>query len=211
MTTGEGGMIITDDDTLWRNMSEYHDHGHDHAEKPGGRGADGRSFVGFNYRMMELQGAIGLAQLAKLDAIIAAQKENKAKMQEAVSRLAGVSFRNQLDAAGDSATFLAFMLADGKQTKAVNEILAAQGAGAVYFADNTWHYYPKWEHLLAGSTLSKSGWPFASPEGRRRVIYDQDVLPQSAGILDRTLVYQVPVKLSDERLAKIVAAVRKCD
>lgn len=211
MTTGEGGMIITDDDTLWRNMSEYHDHGHDHAEKPGGRGADGRSFVGFNYRMMELQGAIGLAQLAKLDAIIAAQKENKAKMQEAVSRLAGVSFRNQLDAAGDSATFLAFMLADGKQTKAVNEILAAQGAGAVYFADNTWHYYPKWEHLLAGSTLSKSGWPFASPEGRRRVIYDQDALPQSAGILDRTLVYQVPVKLSDERLAQIAAAVRKCD
>ena len=30
LTTGEGGMIITDDLDLWRSMSEYHDHGHDH-------------------------------------------------------------------------------------------------------------------------------------------------------------------------------------
>jgi len=68
MTTGEGGMIITDDAALWQRMSEYHDHGHDHVSNPGGRGGEGRRFIGFNYRMMELQGAIGIAQLAKLDA-----------------------------------------------------------------------------------------------------------------------------------------------
>ncbi len=209
MTTGEGGMIVTDDEELWRVMSEYHDHGHDHAEKPGGRGADGRNFIGFNYRMMELQGAIGLAQLAKLDTIIANQKENKAKMREAVSLLKGVRFRTQLDEQGDSATFLAFSLPSGEQAIEVNKILAENGAGAVYFADNTWHFYPKWEHLLTGSTVSRKGWPFKMPDGRRRVIYAPDLLPQSAEILDRTLVYQVPVKLSDERLAQIAAAVKK--
>jgi 8-amino-3,8-dideoxy-alpha-D-manno-octulosonate transaminase len=207
MTTGEGGMIITDDEKLWRNMSEYHDHGHDHAEKPGGRGADGRRFIGFNYRMMELQGAIGLAQLAKLDDIIARQRENKAKMRAAVSRLDGVTFRHQLDESGDSATFLAFSLPTIEQTVRVNKILAANDAGAVYFAANTWHYYPEWEHLLAGSTVAKGGWPFKLPDGRRRVIYAPDLLPQSAEILGRTLVYQVPVILSDERLAQITAAV----
>ena len=83
MTTGEGGMCITSDEKLWQRMSEYHDHGHDHVPNPGGRGGEGRPFIGFNYRMMEIQGAIGLAQLAKLDGIVAAQKKNKAFFQEA--------------------------------------------------------------------------------------------------------------------------------
>ncbi len=206
MTTGEGGMIITDDPDLWRKMSEYQDHGHDHAPNPGGRGGEGRSFIGFNYRMMELQGAIGLAQLAKLDAMIAAQKKNKLAMREAISQIPGVTFRTILDEAGDSATFIAFMLPDAEKTKAVNEVLKANGAGAVYFAVNTWHYYPKWEHLLAGSTLAGSGWPFSGEDGRRRVVYDPAALPGSAAILDRTLVYQVPIKLSEERLSQIRAA-----
>lgn len=58
-------------------MSEYHDHGHDHIPNPGGRGGEGRPFIGFNYRMMEIQGAIGLAQLAKLDEIVTRQRANK--------------------------------------------------------------------------------------------------------------------------------------
>ncbi|MDH4321894.1 MAG: DegT/DnrJ/EryC1/StrS family aminotransferase, partial [Desulfobulbaceae bacterium] len=117
MTTGEGGMVVTNDETLWRNMSEYHDHGHDHAVNPGGRGGEGRSFVGFNFRMMELQGAMGLAQLAKLDGMIAAQRKNKAAMKAAVEKLPGVTFRTILDEAGDSATFLAFMLPDAAKTR----------------------------------------------------------------------------------------------
>lgn len=210
MTTGEGGMVITDDEQLWRKMSEYHDHGHDHAVNPGGRGGEGRSFIGLNFRMMELQGAIGLAQLAKLDSgIIAPQKKNKAAMKAAVAKLPGVTFRNVLDEAGDNATFLAFFLPDAEKAGKVNAVLGENGAGAVCFANNTWHYYPKWEHLLAGSTLAKSGWPFNGLDGKRRVVYDPAALPKSAAIMDRLLVYQVPVKLSDERLNQISAAIDK--
>ena len=209
MTTGEGGMVITDKEDLWRKMSEYHDHGHDHAVNPGGRGGEGRSFIGFNYRMMELQGAIGLAQLAKLDNMIAAQKKNKAALKEAVSKLPGVTFRRILDEKGDSATFLAFFLPDSEKALLVNRILAENGGGAIYFANNTWHYYPQWEHLMIGASLSRSGWPFKGEGGRRRVIYDSQVLPQSAGIMDRLLVYQVPVKLADKRLEQLTAALEQ--
>lgn len=209
ITTGEGGMVITDDQNLWRNMSEYHDHGHDHAQNPGGRGGEGRSFIGFNFRMMEIQGAIGLAQLAKLDGIIAAQRENKAKLKAAVQNIAGVTFRDLQDESGDSATFLAFGLKDAAHTVAVNKALQEHGAGAVYFADNTWHFYPKWEHLLDGATLANSGWPFNKCHGsKRRVIYDPKLLPESAGIMSKTLVYQVPVVLSDERLAQVENALK---
>jgi len=209
MTTGEGGMVITDDERLWRYMSEYHDHGHDHVPNPGGRGGEGRSFIGFNYRMMELQGAIGLAQLAQLDDMIDAQKKNKAAIKDVVSRIPGVSFRTLVDEEGDTATFFAFFLSSPAKAQKVNTILQDNGAGAISFASNTWHYYPKWEHLINGSTIARSGWPFKDQDGRRRVIYDPEQLPASAEIISRLLVYQVPVKLSDERLAQISAAVDK--
>ncbi len=209
MTTGEGGMIITDDEDLWLRMSEYHDHGHDHVINPGGRGGEGRSFIGFNYRMMEIQGAIGLAQLAKLDYIVEEQRKNKAALKEAAAGIRGVTFRNILDEQGDSATFLAFFLPDAEKALAVNQVLKENGAGAIYFADNTWHYYPKWEHLINGSTLARSGWPFRDDGSKRKVVYDPGVLPASAAIIDRLLVYQIPVLLPESRLKQMTAALKK--
>lgn len=208
MTTGEGGMVITDDEELWRAMSEYHDHGHDHAVNPGGRGGEGRRFIGFNYRMMEIQGAIGLAQLAKLDSMITEQKKNKALLKEAAGKIPGVTFREILDEEGDSATFLAFMLPDKERAAQVNQVLRDNGAGAINFGENTWHFYPQWEHLLESKTPSRNGWPF-STGGKRRVIYDPDGLPQSVGIMSRTLVYQVPIKLGEEQKSTMLAALEK--
>jgi len=208
MTTGEGGMCITGDNNLWRNMSEYHDHGHDHVENPGGRGGEGRRFIGFNYRMMELQGAMGLAQLAKLDAMIAAQKKTKARLKTALAGIDGVTFRKLIDEEGDSATFLAFMLPDAKRAAYVNSILQENNCGAINFGENTWHFYPSWEHLLGGKTLAKNGWPFMA-HGKRRVIYDPEGLPASAALMNRTLVFPIPVKISADRLAEMETAIAR--
>lgn len=208
MTTGEGGMCITNDETLWRRMAEYQDHGHDHIPNPGGRGGESRSFIGFNFRMMEIQGAIGLAQLAKLNGIVTAQQRNKQFFQEAVSVLPGVSFREILDPAGDSATFLTFLLPEKGKTQAVNAVLRQEGAGAIQWAENNWHYYPRWEHLLEGKTYCHGGWPFQA-HGKRRVVYDPQALPASAVIMERALTYQVPILLGDEQKTKIAAALKK--
>ncbi|GAJ14306.1 unnamed protein product, partial [marine sediment metagenome] len=77
ITTGEGGMVLTDNKALYDRADEYHDHGHDHNPNVS-RAMEGRSILGFNYRMGELQGALGLAQLGKLEYVIAEQKKNKA-------------------------------------------------------------------------------------------------------------------------------------
>jgi 8-amino-3,8-dideoxy-alpha-D-manno-octulosonate transaminase len=209
MTTGEGGMIITASEDLWRIMSEYHDHGHDHVVNPGGRGGEGRRFIGFNYRMMELQGAIGIAQLAKLDSMIAAQKKTKAALKEAASAIPGVSFREIIDEAGDSATFLCFFLESREQCQRVNRVLTENKAGAINFGENTWHFYPRWEHMLAGATVARSGWPFCEPDGRRRVVYDPELLPVSAELINRTLVYPIPVKMTEERLEEMRTALSR--
>lgn len=209
MTTGEGGMIITDDSELWRTMSEYQDHGHDHEVNPGGRGGESRRFVGFNYRMMELQGAIGIAQLAKLDSMIAAQQKNKKRLKIAAAEIPGVTFRELLDEKGDSATFFSFFLQDHDHCTKVNASLKESGFGGINFADNGWHFYPKWEHLLAGKTATVSGYPFVEPGGRRRVIYDPQLLPQSADILGRTLVFPISINMKDELLDNMCKALKK--
>ncbi|HDI78513.1 MAG TPA: DegT/DnrJ/EryC1/StrS family aminotransferase, partial [Desulfobacteraceae bacterium] len=85
ITTGEGGMLITEDESLYIKASQYHDHGHDHNPNLP-RGLEGRDFIGFNFRMMELQGAIGIAQLKKLDSIILKrQRKNKKIIKELLS------------------------------------------------------------------------------------------------------------------------------
>ncbi|MEN8199335.1 MAG: DegT/DnrJ/EryC1/StrS family aminotransferase [Thermodesulfobacteriota bacterium] len=203
MTTGEGGMIITDDQELWRAMSEYHDHGHDHVVNPGGRGGEGRRFIGFNYRMMELQGAMGIAQLAKLDSMIVAQRQHKARLREAASAIPGVKFRKLVDEAGDTATFFAFMMESSEQCQKVARVLSDAGVPAINFSENSWHFYPSWEHLHKGAAVAASGYPFCEPGGKRRVVYDPDVLPKSALLMARTLVYPVSIKMDEAQLQKM--------
>ncbi|MFW2364931.1 MAG: DegT/DnrJ/EryC1/StrS family aminotransferase [Desulforhopalus sp.] len=209
ITTGEGGMIITDDEELWRTMSEYQDHGHDHKVNPGARGGEGRRFIGFNYRMMELQGAIGLAQLAKLDSIVASQQKNKSILKEAASAIPGVRFRELVDEEGDSATFLTFTMEDRNHCVKVNDKLKLEGFGAINFAENSWHFYPKWEHLLEGKSSVASGYPFADAGGKRRIVYDPENLPQSTALLERTLVYPVSIKMSEKQLSDMSGALKK--
>ncbi|MBW1635435.1 MAG: DegT/DnrJ/EryC1/StrS family aminotransferase [Deltaproteobacteria bacterium] len=209
MTTGEGGMIITDDDELWRTMSEYHDHGHDHKVNPAGRGGEGRRFIGFNYRMMELQGAIGIAQLAKLDSMVAAQQKNKTMLKSGAGKIPGVTFREILDDKGDSATFFAFSLQDADHCQRVNDSLKSDGFGAINFAENSWHFYPGWEHLLGEKTVTFSGYPFIREGGKRQVVYDPEMLPRSAEILGKTLIYPVSINMKPELLSDMCKALEK--
>lgn len=69
VTTGEGGMITTDDPALARRLRALRNHGQDpDAATP--------SFImpGFNYRLTEFQGALGLTQMSKLDRVIRARR-----------------------------------------------------------------------------------------------------------------------------------------
>jgi len=76
ITTGEGGMVTTNDAQLARTADMLRNHGAEISEEQRHHGprpyllAD-FNLLGFNYRMTDLQGAVGLAQLAKLDRFIA--------------------------------------------------------------------------------------------------------------------------------------------
>lgn len=77
ITTGEGGMLVTNKKKYYNYCNEYHDHGHQNLKKFS-RGNDRAKIPGFNYRMTEMQGVIGKVQLKKLDKILF---ENKKRYQ----------------------------------------------------------------------------------------------------------------------------------
>ena len=200
MTTGEGGMLIMDDPELYRRASEYHDHGHDHIGPD--RGLEGRSFIGFNFRMMELQGALGLAQLSKLKDMIARQKDHKNRLKKILSGIKGIRFRELVDPEGDTATFLAFSLPDQEKARAIKELSKKVGLGLIYFFENTWHYYRNWEHLLLQKTASHNGWPFRVEEEFRKLEYPQNLLPRTDERMARLLVMAINVKMDEGVFAK---------
>jgi len=80
ITTGEGGMLTTNDDALAETMDMLRNHGASVSEEQRHHGprpyllAD-FNLMGFNYRMTDLQGAVGVVQLAKLDAFIAERQQ----------------------------------------------------------------------------------------------------------------------------------------
>ncbi|MDP6930092.1 MAG: DegT/DnrJ/EryC1/StrS family aminotransferase [Planctomycetota bacterium] len=86
MTTGEGGILTTNDDELHRLARKF-------INKGWGYGEDepDHDQPGLNYRMTELQGAVGLAQLENLDAVVDRRRQAAARFLEALGSLPGVA------------------------------------------------------------------------------------------------------------------------
>ena len=80
ITTGEGGMITTNDDQLADIANKLRNHGAEISEEQRHKGPRPYllpefNLLGFNYRMTDLQGAVGLVQLAKLDQFITERQQ----------------------------------------------------------------------------------------------------------------------------------------
>ncbi|HRW49267.1 MAG TPA: DegT/DnrJ/EryC1/StrS family aminotransferase [Caldilinea sp.] len=73
ITTGEGGMVTTNDRVLAQLAWNLRDHAFSHERH------FWHKFVGFNYRMTNLQAAVGLAQVEQLDGFVAARRRNAAE------------------------------------------------------------------------------------------------------------------------------------
>lgn len=65
LTTSEGGMVVTDDELLWRRIQTLRDHGREPGAKP-----YFQTEIGQRYRMSDVLAALGLAQLERLDEIL---------------------------------------------------------------------------------------------------------------------------------------------
>ena len=153
ITCGEGGALITNEARYHTNADHYSDHGHDHIGND--RGAEGHPFLGYNYRISELNAAVGLAQIARLDDFIAIQKKNYTLLRQALEGISDIEFRKVPDKGVENYSFLSFFLPTPALAKKAQIALSAAGIdGCFYWFDNNWHYHTKWEHLKQLTSLS---------------------------------------------------------
>jgi len=146
ITCGEGGAVITNNKKYALHADHYQDHGHDHIGKD--RGAETHPFLGYNFRISELNAAVGLAQLDKLDGILKTQKENYTILREVLETIEGVTFRRVPEGGEENYSFLNFFLPTEELTKKAHKALAEAGVDACfYWFTNNWHYINGWEHL----------------------------------------------------------------
>ena len=146
ITCGEGGALIMNDDTLAVHADQFTDHGHDHVGND--RGAETHPNLGYNYRISELNAAVGLAQIRRTDEFINIQKKNKKILKDALKTIPEVSFRRIPDEDGDTATFLSFFMPTAELSMKVVDAFAEFGVDAYWnYYDNNWHYVRKWNHF----------------------------------------------------------------
>lgn len=202
VTCGEGGALITDDEGLYQRADQFADHGHDHLGGPD-RGADDHPILGTNFRISELNAAVGLAQLNKLDSILNTQRKNKYALKNAMADIPEVTFRYIPDAAGDSATFLSFFLPTEDRTRQIASNLAGNGIGSPYWYDNNWHYFRKWHHLKKMSRSARLSAELCDnlPD------YNKVVLNASDNIMKRTISMQIMLSWTQEDIENRIQAI----
>ena len=147
MTTGEGGMILFKDEATFKRAAAWHDHGHENNPLVP-RWEDTRSSSGFNFRMMELQGAVGLAQLKKLSTVISAQRENRRLIWQGIADFPGVNARLVPDGSYETADALVFQLTDPASAQRCRAELLAIGLSTKILPEAySWHFAGTWEHM----------------------------------------------------------------
>jgi 8-amino-3,8-dideoxy-alpha-D-manno-octulosonate transaminase len=161
ITSGEGGLIVTRSSALDKRCREYHDHGHENnPSRP--RGLDTRTAPGLNFRMTEMQAAVGMAQLAKMDQIVATNRRNKKILKQYIAASPKVRFRRITDEAGDLADTLIFSFEGKPETDAFLKKYLTAGMITKNIPDAVdWHFAGRWNHMFGEVPAYRDLWPTA--------------------------------------------------
>ena len=173
INSGDGGLVVTNDKSLFETAFGVHDQGH----KPSRLGVEvgARSVLGLNFRINELTAAVGLAQLAKLDKIVATLRGKKKKLKDLISEANGFKFRKLNDPDGDCATICTVIFNTKEQAAKISKSL-----GSKTVDQSGWHVYANMEHVL--SHLKNVGQP-----------YTKGSYPKTDDILSRAMNISVGV------------------
>ena len=208
-------MIVTDDEALYGRLFAMHDQGHA-PFRLGSKYAE-RPFLGMNFRMTELSGAVLLAQVRRLDTIRSHLRANKAIVKSTIAGLPGLEFRTLTDSDGDLATHLVVMFPSAEIAQNI-----ATDLGSIPLARSGWHAYGNMEHLLERRTVTGKGCPFdCQCFNNDDVRYRPGMLPRTDALLARSISIGIGVfdanlapfglRMRDDEEAARACAARFCD
>jgi len=207
-TCGEGGMTITNSEEIYKNIDYVADHGHTHIGD--NRGMEEHFVMGSNFRIGEMNAAIGLAQMRKLPSILEQNQKNKKYIKDRLKQIEGLTFRKMVDEAGDSATFLNFFVPSKEVAGKLFAQFAEDGVGGIAnWYTNMYHFINQWDHIKEMKFPSKLAiHDLGAPQD-----YKNLSLPKSEDVISRLICIGISCIWSEKEIEaytdKIVASIKK--
>ncbi len=207
MTTGDGGMVVGNSDSLFgRKMRQCMDKGW-----PRESGSRDHLFLAPNYHMTELQAAVGLAQLPKLDRAVMLRRKSANVMDKRLADISEVRALEWREDCIETRFFYVFTLNLDQISIDAQEFsnsLKAEGVDCFngYPGNIPLYKYPV---IKDHKTFGNSGWPFTLSEDHNKINYEQALCPQSEKACRETIVIWWNEGLTEEHANQIADAIDK--
>jgi 8-amino-3,8-dideoxy-alpha-D-manno-octulosonate transaminase len=208
ITSGEGGLLCTNDEALWKRVLMYHD-------VVGGMHyglSDAEMLPGVSMRLSELHSAVALAQLGKLEPILADLRRNRAVLKAGIAdvvKRAGLNLRAEPDPAGDAGVCLVVFMPDAATAAHTVDALDAEGAKAfqIYSGERDYHVYCEWTPLVNKRSWLPDNAPWRHDASAQTL--NQELCPQSIDLLSRAVHIDISPDLTSEQVEELTDAVNK--
>lgn len=207
--TGEGGIMVTDDDALADRMRLIRNHAEAVVRDKGTTNL--ANLIGFNFRLGEIEAAIGIEQLKKLERKVADRQHVTRKLDEGLRDLPGL----RIPAVRPDCTHVYYFYAMtldperlGVSRDAIYKALVAEGVPGMTPAYENLHLLPLYQNKIA---YGSKGFPWTSDICHRDVSYAKGICPVAEDLNDRTFlgIEVCAHAFSDADLDLVVAAFHK--
>jgi dTDP-4-amino-4,6-dideoxygalactose transaminase len=201
LNCGEGGMVVTNDDALARRARLF-------ADKAWPREEDERYslFLGQNYRLNELEGAVALVGLRRLDENVVARRNAVERVYERIAGVPGISVPDALPGAKSSYWILHLFVDEGIDPGDVAVALAAEG---IPFSARYVTPLYTWPVLRDANTYGASRFPFDSPYTERAFDYAPGLCPVFEERRERLILLPVDEQWTNADADDVAASLAK--
>ncbi|WP_411882793.1 DegT/DnrJ/EryC1/StrS family aminotransferase [Polaromonas sp. YR568] len=207
--TGEGGILVTNDDAIAEKLQLIRNHAEAVVADKGV--TDLRNMLGYNFRLGEIECAIGIEQLKKLKGFVASRQHAAAGLAAGLAGLAGL--RTPVVQPDCTHVYYGYpMLLDvaqlGVSRARIIEALEAEGLVGLGGGYANVHLLPMYQQKIA---YGSSGFPWSSDICRRDVSYAKGICPVAEALHDTTyLGFEMCLhQLTDPEVEAMVRAFRK--
>jgi dTDP-4-amino-4,6-dideoxygalactose transaminase len=204
MTTGEGGIVMTNNPDLARRMFLFINKGWGYGDKN-----PDHEFLAPNYRMNEVTGAVALAQLAKLTSVVTRRKATAAQFTARISGISGIKPQKRPPNSEPVYWKYCVNVDESKTGVGIMEIAARMRAAGVFTVPR-YIGKPAFECTIFRDkvTFGKSNWPYshANRAGLPPVDHDRTNFPGAVKALSQVLVIPWNEFYTDEHVKYIADA-----
>ncbi len=208
--TGEGGIIVTNDKNLYHRMTLIRNHAEAVIGNMGRK--DLNNMIGFNFRMGEIEAAIGLEQLKKLDQIVKRKQDVCDRLSKGFSKLDGLL--TPVVKNNNTHSFYVYPLKLDMSKISISreriiEALVAEGIhDGLSNGYANLHLLPIFQEKIG---YGKNGYPWNLTENGKNISYKKGICPIAERLHDETLIiFQVCLfELSNSDIDLIIKAFKK--